>query len=34
MDYVTYWECMTELIYDTDLGLSDLGVWFYPSYQH
>jgi len=28
MDYVTYWECMAELIYGTNLGLSELGVCF------
>jgi hypothetical protein len=30
MDYATYWECMAELIYDTNLGLSDLRVWLNP----
>jgi hypothetical protein len=25
---------MAELIYGTNLGLSELGVWFYPLYQH
>jgi hypothetical protein len=34
MDYVTYWECMAELIYGTNLGLSELGVWLNPLYQH